>query len=62
MVADTVYKVFLALSSEEREKLIVLVNSHNKPEIKNIQKSKKKPILTKEEAIKHLIETIFKLK
>ena len=63
MTANTVYDVFLALPSEEREKLIVLVNQEKKKNSFDLRNKKTKPIsITRQEAIDYLLATVFKPK
>lgn len=60
MTADTVYNVFLALSSEEKEHFIVLVNKQCKKATQGKRNKIKVHRITKDEAIEYLLKTVFK--
>ena len=63
MNANTVYEVFLALPSEEKEKFIVLVNGEKIKTPFNLEKKKNKDAtFTKQDAISYLLATVFKPK
>ena len=63
MNANTVYEVFLALSPDEKEKFIVLINEQKLKPSFDLRKRKSKPAkFTKEDAIEYLLATVFKHK
>lgn len=63
MNANTVYDIFLALSENERQNLIVKVNEYQNAEnnavLDKIGKLKTKSKFTKKEAIDYLLKTVF---
>ena len=63
MNANTVYEVFLALTPDEKEKFIVLINEQKLKPSFDIRKRKSKPVkFTKEDAVEYLLATVFKPK
>ncbi len=63
MNANTVYEVFLALTPNEKEKFIALINEQKLKPSFDIRKRKSKPAkFTKEDAIEYLLATVFKHK
>lgn len=63
MNANTVYEVFLALTPEEKEKFIALINEQKLKPSFDIRKRKSKLVkFTKEDAIEYLLATVFKPK
>lgn len=63
MNAYTVYEVFLALTPEEKDKFIELVNEEKLKASFDIRKRKSKPAkFTKQDAINYLLATVFKHK
>lgn len=62
MTANTAYDVFLALSQNEREKFLLLVDKHKVPNKVEFKKSKKNIKISREEAIDYLLKNIFSSK
>ena len=63
MNANTVYEVFLALTPDEKEKFIALINEQKLKASLNIKKKKRKrAVFTKQDAIEYLLATVFKPK
>lgn len=63
MNANTVYEVFLALTPNEKEKFIALINEQKLKPSFDIRKRKSKPVkFTKEDAVEYLLATVFKPK
>jgi len=63
MTASTVYEVFLALPSEEKEKFIVLVTEEKSKTSIDFKKSKRqKNTFTQQDAVDYLLATLFKSK
>ncbi|MEO5777713.1 MAG: hypothetical protein ABIQ27_12475 [Flavobacterium sp.] len=63
MNANTVYEVFLALTPDEKEKFIALINEQKLKASLNIKKKKsKRAVFTKQDAIEYLLATVFKPK
>ena len=63
MNANTVYEVFLALTPDEKEKFIALINEQKLKPSFDIRKRKSKPVkFTKEDAVEYLLATVFKPK
>ncbi|HUH50661.1 MAG TPA: hypothetical protein VLZ11_00995 [Flavobacterium sp.] len=63
MTASTVYEVFLALPSEEKEKFIVLVTEEKSKTSIDFKKGKtQKDTFTQQDAVDYLLATVFKSK
>ncbi len=59
MTANNLIEFFNVLPQEEQYKFMVLAKNILKPQTTNLSK-KKKPVLTKEDAIRYLVQNIFK--
>tara|TARA_Y100000817_G_C16766418_1_gene504053 strand:+ start:33 stop:245 length:213 start_codon:yes stop_codon:yes gene_type:complete len=60
LTSNTAYEVFLALSNEEREKFLMLITKHQASISNKLSKKRNTIDFNKDDAIKYLIETIFK--
>jgi hypothetical protein len=58
MTADEVYRIAIHLSDKEMDKLYNMLGKDVLPQIAS-QKTKRKPVVSDEEAIKYLLKNVF---